>query len=168
MTAPHGIVRVLRREATLTFQVEGWGTLSHGLPIRRRAEQALADGVSALRMDLRKCTYMDSTFLGTLLFLKRSVDRQQGQFALVCPSPRCCEILHQLGLEKVYPVVTEEESAEGDWTELAVAPDDGTAFRCNVVQAHQELAGLGGRAGEAFQAVARGLTQSMEEAEKAR
>jgi anti-anti-sigma factor len=169
MTAPHGIVRVLRHGTALTFRVEGWGTLAHSLPVRQFAEHALASGVAELRVDLRKCTYMDSTFLGTLLFLKRSVDRRgHGQLVLVCPSDECRQILEQLGIDKACPVITEEMPAEGDWTELAIEPDDLYAFRCNVVEAHQELAGCGGPAGAAFGAVAHGLAESMKEADKPR
>jgi len=46
----------------------GW---AHGMALRGYAEQAFAAGATGLRIDLRHCTYMDSTFLGTLLFLKR-------------------------------------------------------------------------------------------------
>src|SRR4051794_12764395 len=117
MAAPQGKVRERRDDRTLTFQVEGWGTMPHSLPPRRLAEQRLAGGVTAIRVDLRHCTYMDSTFMGTLLFLKRAVDRRgQGEFALLSPSPECGKLFRQMGLDAVYPVVTAEEPAPDTWT----------------------------------------------------
>ena len=158
MAAPQGSVRVHRHDQTLTFRVEGWGTMAHSLPLRRFAEQNLAEGVSAIRVDLRHCIYMDSTFLGTLLFLKRAVDRRgQGEFALLSPSPECRRLFQQMGLDTIYPVVTAEEPAADTWTELTGGTEDVPALQHNVVQAHQELAGLPGPSGEAFRAVVRCL-----------
>jgi anti-anti-sigma factor len=158
MAAQQGTVRVHRHDRTLTFQVEGWGTMAHSLPLRRFAEQSLAAGVTAIRVDLRRCKYMDSTFLGTLLFLKRAAERRcQGDFALLSPSPECGRLFQQMGLDTVYPVVAAEEPAADAWTELTGGTEDVPAFQRNVVQAHQELADLPGPAGEPFRAVMRCL-----------
>jgi hypothetical protein len=54
-------------------------------------------------------------------------------------------------------VVTAEEPAADTWTELTGGTEDVPAFQHNVVQAHQELAGLPGPSGEAFRAVVRCL-----------
>jgi anti-anti-sigma regulatory factor len=166
MSTPQGIVHFLRDGQTLDVQVEGWGTMPQSLPIRRLAERCFADGVAVLRMDLRRCTYMDSTFLGTLLFLKRAIDRRgQGQFALISPSCQCRQLLQQMGLENVYLVI-EEEPRDGPWMALPAGEVDANGCRHNVVEAHQELATLHGQAGAIFREVARGMTQAMKQAEK--
>ena len=52
------------------------------------------------------------TFLGTLLYLKRTIDhRGTGEFALVSPSPPCQQILEQMGLDRVYPVIDQQPPA---------------------------------------------------------
>src|SRR5262249_42910507 len=123
----------------------------------------LSEGIAALRVDLRRCTYMDSTFLGTLLFLKRAVDRHgQSEFALVSPSEPCGCLLRQLGLDCFCPIVTMDEPAADTWTELATRQDDVDAFRRQVVQAHEELASLKGPAGETFREVVRCLNKDRE------
>jgi anti-anti-sigma factor len=163
MTAPHDIVRVHQHDQTITFRVEERARMAQGLAVRRFAERGLAGGVTALRVDLRHCTFMDSTFLGTLLYLKRAIDRRgQGEFALVCPSPQCRGLLQQMGVADLFPVVPAEEPAALDWTELTCSAADAEAFRRNVVQAHQELASLPGPAGEPFREVARCLAQDLE------
>lgn len=160
MSPPQDTVWVRQHEQTILARVEGWGRMTHGLPLRRFAEQALAAGATSLLMDLRDCDYMDSTFLGTLIFLKRTIDaRGKGTCALVSPSPACRQLLQKMGLTAIFPVVSESELPAGDWTVLIAAPTDLEAFKCNVVQAHQELAALPGPAGEAFREVARCLTQ---------
>jgi len=163
MTATQGSVRVRRDEQTVIFQVEGWGRMSHSLPLRRFAEQALAAGATSLRVDLRRCTHMDSTFLGTLLQLKREAERRgQGDFALVSPSPQCVQLLRQMGLERLFYVETTPEGDAGTWTELCGEPPAGEGFKRNVIQAHEELARLDGPAGEPFREVLRCLKQDPE------
>src|SRR5438093_8992066 len=103
MTASQGIVRVHQHDQTVIFRVEGQATMHRSASVRRFAEQCLPCGTKTLRVDLRHCIYMDSTFLGTLLFLKRLVDCwEQGEFALISPSPQCCQLLQQMRLDKVF------------------------------------------------------------------
>jgi anti-anti-sigma factor len=167
MAAPQGIIRVHQDGPTVTFQVEGWTTMKQSLSLRRFAEQCLAAGATTLQVDLRRCTFMDSTFVGTLLFLKRAVHRKEhGEFTLLAPSAECGKLFRQMGLEGVFPTAAAEGPA-GPWTELTSEGEDGGAFKRNVVQAHQELASLPGPAGDAFRAVVRCLGQEAEEATRA-
>ncbi len=100
MATQQGSVRVCQDCRTVTFQVTGWGRMYQSMPLRRLGEKFLAEGVTSLRVDLRHCTYIDSTFLGTLLTLKRlSKKWSQAQFVLVSPSTECCRLFHQMGVE---------------------------------------------------------------------
>jgi anti-anti-sigma regulatory factor len=168
MTARQDLVRFHRDGQTLTFQVKGWGTMTHALPIRRLAEQGLACGATQLRIDLRHCTYMDSTFLGTLIVLLKAVfarGRRDG-FALVCPSAACCKLLQQMGVDDLFPRVTAEEVDATAWTPLGGEMDDVQSFKCNVVQAHVELANQPGPAAQTFGPIARRLTEELEAEKK--
>src|ERR1700688_1772960 len=110
MAAPQGILRVHPDGQVLTFQLEGQATMDYSLPLRRWAEQALACGVTMLRVDLGRCTYMDSTFLGTLFVLKKAIlQKGQGSFVLTGLSGQCLRLLQQMRLEEYYPVQPAEE-----------------------------------------------------------
>lgn len=163
MSAPKGIVHVNHEGPNVAFRVEGWGQMAHSLPLRRFVEQALGHGAVRVRGDLSRCTYMDSTFVGTLLTLQRFVaDRGLNAFALVSPSSQCGGLLKQMGLEGFFPVVPAEEDFPQAWVELSCAVDDCQRLQQNVVQAHQELAGIEGPAGESFREVARCLRQAQD------
>jgi anti-anti-sigma regulatory factor len=163
MNPPQGVVRVHWHDQTVIFQVEGRATMLQSQPLRRVAEQSLADGARVVRIDLRHCTHLDSTFLGTLLVLKRTVDRrEQAEFHLVCPSTKCCGILDQMGLTGIFPVTTADEPPAVACTELPGDLQDPGAFKRNVLQAHQELANLPGPAGDQFRAVMRCLANDAE------
>src|SRR5437870_478735 len=118
MLAKQGTLHVHQDDQTITFRVEGCGRATNILPLRRFAEQALAAGATTLRVDLRRCTHMDSTFIGTLLHLKRAVEkRERGSFLLLSPSTPCSQILRQMGLERIVAIASATEEA-GPWTEL--------------------------------------------------
>ena len=162
MTAQQGSVRVYQHGQTVTLQIEGQATMQHSPAVRQFAEQCLTGGMIELSVDLRRCTHMDSTFLGTLLFLKRLVERrEEGRFTLISPSPRCRQLLQQMGLAKIFPIVDGEELAASVWSELPNRLEDKAAFKRNVVQAHQELGRLEGPAGETFRELADQLAQEL-------
>lgn len=158
-----GRVQVCRSGDRITFHVCGRVTMRESPPLKKFAEECLKGPFSGVRVDLAECIYMDSTFLGTLLFLKRAADRQRRpRFALVSPSEPCRQLLHQLGLDDVFPVDPAEPEA-GDWSELTGGTiDDSPALRQCVAAAHQELADTPGKAGDAFRAVARQLARELE------
>ena len=159
-----GVIRVCRSGPAVRFQVEGRATMHQSLPLRREAEQALAAGATALRVDLRRCTYMDSTFMGILLYFVRLAGQcAPGGVALVCPSPQCQRLFRDMGLDKFFPVVAEEELPADAWTQLCCELDDVGSFQGNVVQAHRELATLPGPTGEAFREVLEGLPDDAHE-----
>jgi len=146
----------------VTFRVEDRATMAQSPALRRCAEQNLASGARVVHVDLRHCTYLDSTFLGTLLCLKRDIDRRgQGEFALVSPSPQCSRLFQQMGVAEIFPVVTADELPPTAWADLSGGAEDVNALKGNVMQAHQELARLPGAAGAAFQGVARCMSQAQ-------
>jgi len=160
MAATQGVLRIYVSGTTVTFQIEGPGTVRQGLPLRRLAERCLDGEVAKLRVDLRHCTWMDSTFVGTLLVLLKTVKRRgRGDFAVVSPSATSRRVLKQMGIETVCPLC-EDEAPTGPSLEVDALSDDGESFKCQVLEAHEELAELPGPAGETFRAMVRCLNAS--------
>jgi anti-sigma B factor antagonist len=165
MAAAPGTVGVYQEGQTLHVRVEGRGIMAHGLPLRRVGEGALARGANAVRVDLRHCVYLDSTFLGTLLALQNQLARRgEGRLVLISPSPPCAGLLQQMGLHEIFAIESADEPSF-PWREVPAGSPDAPAFKQNVAQAHEHLANLPGRAGETFRAVVRCIQQA--EAEKA-
>jgi anti-anti-sigma factor len=160
MATAQGVVRFHQQERTLTFRVEGRATMIQSTPMHRCAERAIDAGTTRIYVDLRNCSYMDSTFLGTLLTLRKLLDnRCGGEMVLITPSEACCRILHQMGLLDVLTMQSVESDPSINWSELAPEAPDAGSFKRTITQAHQELANLPGAAGEQFKAVARCMAQ---------
>lgn len=160
--APPSVVRVCRAGNTLHCQVEGWGTMAHSLALRRFAEQSLESGADAMDVDLRRCQYLDSTFLGTLLALGRSYGcRQPHGFALLAPAPECLELLHKMKLDLLLPIHAEAEATCDHWHELPSTEPDIALQRC-VLQAHQELANAPCPGKRTFANIAEALSKELD------
>jgi anti-anti-sigma factor len=140
------VVAWRRHDTTLEFRVEGWGTMPQSLAIRRWVENQPPPAVQTLRIDLAHCTYMDSTFIGTLIFLKRLLAKTQGSFVLMHPSPECRQLLTKMGIARIFCIVDEpapgDNSTVGNWQTLPAEPVSPCSldFKQNVVDAHQQLA----------------------------
>lgn len=149
-------ILVYEADDTVIFRVVGRGTMCQSAALRRKAEQSLDQGVRRLLVDLRDCTYFDSTFLGTLLTLKRAAAEHGGtEFGLVAPSPACRRLLAQMQMDRYFPQV-ETVCEPHEASELCTDYDPG-AFKWAVVCAHQELASLEGPEGASFRPLAERL-----------
>jgi anti-anti-sigma factor len=163
MAAQPGTIQFHDDQETLRFQIEGWATMNQSLAFRRFVEQRLADRTRRVWVDLDKCTYIDSTFLGTLLFIQRAIRRLGcGELRLLAPSTQCATLLRQMGVLDVFHVASAAETAPPSWTLLTREQEDKQCFQRNVIQAHEELAALPGAAGEPFRAVVRCLAKDAE------
>jgi anti-anti-sigma factor len=156
------MVCTYRGQSGVIFEVRGRGTIAQSAPLRRKAGELLTTADNTLLVDLRHCTYMDSTFLGTLLYLKRVVESLGGRFALISPSPACQDELRQMGLDQVLPMVEAPEPPAEQMQALDTGESDLELFRRNLMEAHQELAHLPGPSGTPFREVAALLTQDWQ------
>jgi anti-sigma B factor antagonist len=139
--------------ATAVLQVAGRATLNDSPAVRRWCEERLASGATRLEIDLRHCSYLDSTFLGTLLRLQKAAVERQGQFVLVSPAEACCTLLRGMGLWPIFRVISADERPAGQPLPHPSA-EPAKALQAQVVEAHEALASLRGPAGERFRAAA--------------
>lgn len=162
MVATEQALCVHQQGQVIDCQVIGRGTMRQSPALRELVEKSLAVGPVVLRIDLRQCMYLDSTFLGTMVLFKRIIGRRGGQFSLVAPSVECCQLLKKMGMQGLFPITSGEDlPAISDVRELKSQPDD-YAFRRNVFEAHQALASLPGPAGEIFHDAAAQLAEAWE------
>jgi anti-anti-sigma factor len=136
----------------LTVDVAGPATMTESAAVSELAGDRLARGARAVRVDLRDCTTMDSTFTGMLLSLKRQLEHAGGALTLVSPSERVRELLEQMGVGDFYDV-ERAERAGGPWSIVTPARTRTDELKRVILEAHAELARLPTPAGRAFRAV---------------
>jgi hypothetical protein len=91
------------REGLTTFRVVVPASMAVSVPLKQSVEARL-EGAATVRIDLRECPWVDSTFLGTLLVLARRANAsvRGATLDLVSPSAGCLRALDQTGLKEFF------------------------------------------------------------------
>lgn len=150
------MIRAHEDSEALTLDVEGPATMFESAALHDVVGEHVARGIATLRVDLRDCSAMDSTFSGTLLSLKRQLEAAGGSLTLVSPSAAALEVLREMGLEDFY-AVEQTERAHEIGRELLPSHPGIESFRRLVLDAHDELGRVPGPAARAFRNVAEEL-----------
>lgn len=159
--------RVLARcEADEILLLIGGQASCHLCPaLKQYVEDARRRGARKLAIDLTDCQYCDSTFLGTLLALKRTFE-PLGGLVLVRPSTDVRRILAQLAAEKLFKVAEQfpPHDVQTTWQQLDShwEKEQSKAFQQTVVEAHEELAAAGGDLAARFQPLAEALRDELD------
>lgn len=169
-----GQVWAYRDGDEIGFRAVGRVTCHNSPALREFAQRELASGAQRIFVRLDECTYFDSTFLGTLLYLRKPPcdhAAEQGRakhtsLTLVAPSPEACQVLKQMKAASLFDVAAESSptsTAAHDWHPLACEEHHaGSAlFKQNVVEAHEELAQVPGPLGDCFKPLAEQLRREL-------
>jgi anti-anti-sigma factor len=165
-----GRVEACRLGSTVVIRVRGRAQADLCPALRRFCEDTLSGRCSEVRVDLQHCGHFDSTFLGTLLHLRKCLQHGgRKSVTLVQPSTECQELLQRMGAARLFPVAAEAPPADdADWVHLAedTAGRASLSFKRNVVEAHQELAEVDGPLGERYRMIAEMAAQDLESAQR--
>jgi anti-anti-sigma regulatory factor len=93
--------------------------------------------VPAVFVDLSRCVYMDSTFIGLLVAIDRKLQKgPAGRLHVMDPGPECLELFRQLGLQDILLVETGGTRPPGMKSLDAPSGKPGADF---VLRAHEAL-----------------------------
>jgi anti-sigma B factor antagonist len=86
-------------------RVQGKGSSTNSTALRDFAKEMIQRGAREFIVDLRNCTAMDSTFMGTLAGISlRLREMGEGCLSVVNPNERNAEALCSLGLDQLFNV----------------------------------------------------------------
>jgi|GEM_PF-1230960 len=168
-------ILVAREISGVVVRVEGRGT-AHACPaLREWIESELATGCDDVRIDLAHCTHLDSTFVGTLIFLAKRAQLKGCRLVLAHPSAECQQVLKQMCVQSLFAADCADrgsrvtDASEVVWSELSgdINPNNWRSFKQNVVQAHEELAGVPGPLSDRFRQIAETGKQELQDAQTA-
>lgn len=125
--------------------------------VRAFVKEGLSAGAKEVRVELGACEHCDSTFMGTLLRIRKAAC-EAGAVGplLVAPSPQAEAIVRKMGLARLFTIEPTAPPVADDWQPL-VAEESGTGswdFKENVVVAHRELASNSDTCAEIYDTIA--------------
>jgi anti-sigma B factor antagonist len=107
-----GYLEAARTAEAVYIRVVGLGNFNNAGPMREYCEKAFSEDVPAVIVDLRDCTGLDSTFMGTLMgFLDFKVKESPVTVSVVNATPPTMRAMNSLGLPKILHVKTEPVKA---------------------------------------------------------
>jgi anti-anti-sigma factor len=105
---------LVARSGNLGFvKVVGRGSFQNANCLKSFYEQLLKDGANRFVVDLGACTYLDSTFLGTLLPLGRQLKKEGSGLHILNVSARNLELLKNLGLDRLIHIDGKAPASNG-------------------------------------------------------
>src|SRR5206468_4259143 len=97
-------------------------------------------GTKQFAINLERCVYLDSTFLGTLAGLGIALKKVEGSVEIYFPSARNLELIKNLGLDLLFKIHESTTTApEVKSEELTTEKPDKAKQTAQILEAHQNL-----------------------------
>lgn len=138
-------ILVARKDELAFIQVCGRGSFQNAGAVKSFYQELLQKGVTRFVVDLNECTYLDSTFLGTLTGLGMRLKEKsegKGRLHIINVNSRNIELLRNLGLDRLFNIdVKPREIPAADLNLHEVKPEkvDKTESAEQMLEAHQNL-----------------------------
>jgi anti-sigma B factor antagonist len=153
-----GEVRVGRANNEILIQVRGAGTHVSAQPLRDCLSQLLDQGHRTFWLNLAQCTYMDSTFLGVLVWTAmRLKTLGDARFAVLNISRRNLNLLQTLGIDRLFQIETVRQAPLAETQSLGGRGSNPEERLATILEAHRALTLADERNGERFKDVIRFL-----------
>lgn len=137
-------ILVARKDDLAFIQVCGRGSFQNAGGVKSFYQELLQQGVSRFVVDLNDCTYLDSTFLGTLTGLGMRLKEKsagKGKLHIVNVNARNVELLRNLGLDRLFNIDVQPRDFANTThlKEVEPQPIDKTESAQQMLEAHENL-----------------------------
>ncbi len=123
------------------IRIEGSGTWAHSATFFERAKLVVNDD-QPLSIDLSGCSYLDSTFLGTIHEVVTIADRRRINVELQGVAPKVLDEFFELGMERVLGHLSAEDRPLPAHMEALQRQSEGVVDQDRLLRAHEALAAL--------------------------
>jgi anti-sigma B factor antagonist len=124
---------------TVWVRVEGKGSFLNSTGLKEFAKEMINRGFREFAIDLKNCTVMDSTFMGTLAGVAlRLRELGQGHLRVTNLNERNSDLLSNLGLDQLFLIESRNSAPEtAAQTPLAASAPDKTTQAQTMLEAHE-------------------------------
>lgn len=136
---------VAKKDDLAFVEVVGRGSFQNAGCLKSFYQELLKNDTRRFVIDLSKCTYLDSTFLGTLTGLGLALkEKASGRLHILNAGPRNLELLQNLGLDRLFDIeiVTANFNKPAETHEIANGGHDKAREARDMIEAHQCLMDL--------------------------
>ena len=154
--------RIGRCANGLVISIVGRGTMQESLAFRAAVEHPTTAAVVVF--DARQCDYVDSTFLGCLIWMKKACERSPGrQFVIAASKATRIKLFSLSSLSGYFDFVDDCPEPVDKFVAIDVEKVTSEELGRHVMRCHELLADMGGDQACAFKAVAERLAKELGE-----
>lgn len=144
----------------LVIRLVGRGTMCESPAFREAALRALDQGT--VIFDATGCDYLDSTFLGCLIGLKKSCEHSaKRRFLIAASAAARIKLFCTSSLDRYFDFVDECPEILDQCATIDIGRIERDEFGRHVLRCHEQLAEMGGREAPAFRAIAERLAKEL-------
>jgi anti-anti-sigma regulatory factor len=160
MSSPATTITIGRIDSRYTVRLSGKGTWRESCCCQQLAAQCLESSDASLVIDLSACEYLDSTFLGCLVELRRKFGKTEPpRVALIADDEHRAQLFGHSRVDTILKFIDPSRETPPQWTKVPVAQSSDAAQ--HIMQCHKALAELGGEQHTTFAKIAERMSQEM-------
>ena len=154
-----------RTERGFLIRIVGRGTFRESPTFRETVVQCLQRHPEAqVVVDLAECQYLDSTFLGALIWLhKYAGERSPDRLQFHADSSKARQLLSMCVLDRVLNITDRCPQPMGESVQIELLSLDREDLGRHIEQSHRKLAELGGQHESTFAGIANRLRKELDE-----
>ncbi len=146
----------------LVVRIVGRGTMQESLAFRAAVEHSL--DAALVVFDATRCDYIDSTFLGCLIWVKKACEQSAAcQFVIAASAATRVKLFSTSSLDGYFDFLDASPEALDKLVTIDIEKLDSKELGRHVMRCHELLAGIGGSKARAFKAVADRLAKELGE-----
>ena len=144
----------------LVVRLVGRGTMQESPAFRAAVEPGPHTGVVVF--DATRCEYLDSTFLGCLVGVKKACEQfPECRFVIAATAATRVKLFSSSSLDRYFEFVDECPEVDGQFVAIDVQKLEPEDLGRHVMRCHERLATMGGRDSAAFKAIADQLAKEL-------
>ena len=144
----------------IVIRLIGRGTMLESPAFRDAAQRGMDSGI--VIFDATECAYLDSTFLGCLIGLKKASERMaERRFLIVAPVQARIKLFCTSSLDRYFDFVDTCPEMLGECVTIDIEKPDRHELGHHIMRCHERLAEMGGRESAAFRAIADRLAHEL-------
>ena len=134
-----GNLLIAHNKDSFEIKVSGRANFEYGVPLRTFAQSLEQQNIKNLSINLADCLGMDSTFMGVLTMLALKLKRANTTIEILNISEQNHELLHALGIHKLFTFTDKTAQTELAPVEIKRAPNKQLDTAKTVFEAHDTL-----------------------------
>ncbi len=142
-------IKIVSKNSIYLVKIGGRATFEYAPTLKNFAGTILSENISAIRIDLSECTWMDSTFMGTLAILGLKSREKSIPVTIHKASEKNMGLIKELGINVLFLFSDSLENLDVDFSAIGAISHEEDMGR-TMLDAHQTLIDINSQNAEKF------------------